>query len=70
MKQIAAVEAENKVKKELDEINSKIKEFCTENRGKQTILKPLMDVAKKHGLKNPLAAEDIATAKEILSAIA
>lgn len=70
MKQIAAVEAENKVKKEIDEINNKIKAFCTENKSKPAALKPLMEVAKKHGLKSPLAAEDVETAKEILSAIA
>ena len=70
MKQIAAVEAENKVKKEIDEINNKIKAFCTENKSKPAALKPLMDAAKEHGLKNPLAAEDIKTAREILSAIA
>lgn len=70
MKQIAEVEAANKIKKELDEINLKIKEFCTVNKGNREKLMPLMEAAKKHNLKNPMLAEDINTAKEILSAIA
>ncbi|WP_270425361.1 AAA family ATPase [Blautia intestinalis] len=70
MKQIAEVEASNKVKKELDEINSKIKEFCTVNKSKPAVLKPLIEAAKACGLKNPMAAEDVETAKKILSAVA
>lgn len=70
MKQIAEIEAANKVKKELDEINSKIKEFCTENKSKPAVLKPLIEAAKACGLKNPMAAEDVETAKKILSAVA
>ena len=70
MKQIAEVEAANKVKKELDEINSKIKEFCTVNKSKPAALKPLIEAAKACGLKNPMAAEDVETAKKILSAVA
>ena len=70
MKQIAEVEAANKVKKELDEINSKIKEFCTVNKSKPAALKPLIEAAKACGLKNPMAAEDVETARKILSAIA
>lgn len=70
MKQIAEVEAANKVKKELDEINTKIKEFCTVNKSKPAALKPLIEAAKAYGLKNPMAAEDVETARKILSAIA
>ncbi len=70
MKQIAEVEAANKVKKELDEINTKIKEFCTVNKSKPAALKPLIEAAKACGLKNPMAAEDVETAKKILSAVA
>lgn len=70
MKQIAEVEAANKVKKELDEINEKIKTFCTVNKSKPAALKPLIEAAKECGLKNPMAAEDIETAKKILSAVA
>lgn len=70
MKQIAEVEAANKVKKELEEINNKIKVFCTENKSKPAVLKPLIEAAKACGLKNPMAAEDVETAKKILSAVA
>ena len=70
MRHIAEVEASNKVKKELDEINSKIKEFCTVNKSKPAVLKPLIEAAKACGLKNPMAAEDVETAKKILSAVA
>ena len=70
MKQIAEVEAANKVKKELEEINNKIKVFCTENKSKPAALKPLIEAAKACGLKNPMAAEDVETAKKILSAVA
>lgn len=70
MRHIAEVEAANKVKKELDEINSKIKEFCTVNKSKPAALKPLIEAAKACGLKNPMAAEDVETAKKILSAVA
>lgn len=69
MKQIAEVEAANKVKKELEEINNKIKVFCTENKSKPAVLKPLIEAAKACGLKNPMAAEDVETAKKILSAV-
>ena len=70
MKQIAELEAANKAKKELDEINNKIKVFCTENKSKPAVLKPLIEAAKECGLKNPMAAEDVETAKKILSAVA
>lgn len=70
MKRIAEVEAANKVKKELEEINNKIKVFCTENKSKPAVLKPLIEAAKACGLKNPMAAEDVETAKKILSAVA
>ena len=70
MKQIAEIEAANKVKKELEEINNKIKVFCTENKSKPAVLKPLIETAKACGLKNPMAAEDVETAKKILSAVA
>ena len=70
MKQIAEVEAANKVKKELDEINEKIKAYCVEHKSKPADLKPLIDAAKAHGLKNPTSAEDVETAKAILSAVA
>lgn len=70
MKQIAEIEAANKAKKELDEINNKIKVFCTENKSKPAVLKPLIEAAKACGLKNPMAAEDVETAKKILSAVA
>ena len=70
MKQIAELEAANKAKKELDEINNKIKVFCTENKSKPAVLKPLIEAAKACGLKNPMAAEDVETAKKILSAVA
>ena len=70
MRHIAEVEAANKVKKELDEINSKIKEFCTVNKSKPAALKQLIEAAKACGLKNPMAAEDVETAKKILSAVA
>ena len=70
MKQIAEIEAANKVKKELEEINNKIKVFCTENKSKPAVLKPLIEAAKACGLKNPMAAEDVETAKKILSAVA
>ncbi len=70
MRHIAEVEVANKVKKELDEINSKIKEFCTVNKSKPAALKPLIEAAKACGLKNPMAAEDVETAKKILSAVA
>lgn len=70
MKQIAEFEAANKVKKELEEINNKIKAFCTENKSKPAVLKPLIEAAKACGLKNPMAAEDVETAKKILSAVA
>lgn len=70
MKQIAELEVANKAKKELDEINNKIKVFCTENKSKPAALKPLIEAAKACGLKNPMAAEDVETAKKILSAVA
>ncbi len=70
MKQIAEVEAANKVKKELDEINEKITAFCTANKSKPAALKPLLDATKENGLKNPLEAKDVETARKILSAIA
>lgn len=70
MKQIAEIEAANKVKKELEEINNIIKVFCTENKSKPAVLKPLIEAAKACGLKNPMAAEDVETAKKILSAVA
>lgn len=70
MRHIAEVEAANKVKKELEEINNKIKVFCTENKSKPAVLKPLIEAAKACGLKNPMAAEDVETAKKILSAVA
>lgn len=70
MKRIAEVEAANKVKKELEEINNKIKVFCTENKSKPAVLKPIIEAAKACGLKNPMAAEDVETAKKILSAVA
>lgn len=70
MRHIAEVEAANKVKKELEEINNKIKVFCTENKSKPAVLKPLIEAAKACGLKNPMAAEDVETARKILSAVA
>lgn len=70
MKQIAEVEAANKEKAELDEINEKIKAYCVEHKSKPADLKPLIEAAKAHGLKNPTSAEDVETAKAILSAVA
>ena len=66
-KKIAAAEEANKKKKELDGINDKIKEFCVANKSTPAALKPLMEVAKKHGYKNPAQIDDIEIAKEILA---
>lgn len=66
-KKIAAAEEANKKKKELNGINDKIKEFCVANKSTPVALKPLMEVAKKHGYKNPAQIDDIEIAKEILA---
>lgn len=66
-KKIAEAEEAKKKEKELNEINSKIKDFCLENKSKPALLKPLVELAKKHGYKNPALVDNIDVAKEILA---
>lgn len=66
-KKIAEAEEAKKKEKELNEINSKIKDFCLVNKSKPALLKPLVELAKKHGYKNPALVDDIDVAKEILA---
>lgn len=65
--QIAAVEESNKKEKELNEVKSKIKDFCIANKGKASVLKPLLALAKEKGYENPMAVDDIDIAKDILA---
>lgn len=66
MKQIAAAEEENHKKKELADINKQIQTFCVANKSDPAKLKPIIEITKKFGLKNPFSAENIETAKAIL----
>lgn len=69
MEQIAKTEEANRIKKEVDEINQKIKSYCQENKTELAKLKPLVTASKKYNLSNPFSATDLDTANAILALI-
>lgn len=68
MKRIAKAEAEAKIKKELDEVKAEIVEFFMNNKSNMDVIKPVLELCKKHGFNNPNEINDLKVAKEVLKA--
>ncbi len=68
MKRIAEAEAKAKAQKELDEIKAKIVEFFTANKTNIDIIKPVLELCRKHGFNNPNEIDTVSVANEILAA--
>lgn len=67
MQKIAEQEAARKEKKVLDGKLNELKEFIQTNKGSvKTKISPLMELAKKHGYKNPVEIDSIEVADELL----
>lgn len=67
MQKIAEQEAARKEKKVLDGKLNELKEFIQTNKGSvKTKISPLMELAKKHGYKNPVEVDSIEVADELL----
>ena len=68
LKRIAEAEAKAKAQKELDEIKAKIVEFFTTNKTNIDIIKPVLELCRKHGFNNPNEIDTVSVANEILAA--
>lgn len=68
MKMLAKAEEASRVQKELDEVKAKIVEFFVANKSNMDIVKPVLDLCKKHGFNNPNEISDLKVAKEVLKA--
>lgn len=68
LKRIAEAEAKAKAQKELDEIKAKIVEFFTANKTNIDIIKPVLELCRKHGFNNPNEIDTVSVANEILAA--
>lgn len=69
LKKIAKAEEETKVKKELNTIISQITDFIKENKTDMSVIKPILDLSKELGFKNPIEVDNIKDAKTILAII-
>lgn len=68
MKRIAEAEAKAKTEKELKEIKTKIIEFFTANKTDMDVIKPVLELCRKHGFNNPNEIDTVSVANEILAA--
>lgn len=66
MERIAEAEINAKKEKSLDEAKSEIVDFVTANRTNMDVVKPILELCKKHGYDNPKMIDNIAVANEIL----
>lgn len=66
MKRIAEAEEKARAEKELNEAKSKIIDFVTANRTNMNVVKPILELCKKHGYENPKMIDNIDVANEIL----
>lgn len=65
-KRIAEAEKATRAEKELNEAKSEIVDFVTANRTNMDVVKPILELCKKHGYDNPKMIDNIAVANEIL----
>jgi hypothetical protein len=68
LKRIAEAEAKARAQKELDNVKSEIVEFFMNNKTEMDVIKPVLEVCKKHGFNNPNEINDLDIAKKVLSA--
>lgn len=68
MKRIAEAEAKAKTEKELKDIKTKIIEFFTANKTDMDVIKPVLELCRKHGFNNPNEIDTVSVANEILAA--
>ncbi len=68
MKRIAEAEAKAKAEKELEEVKSKIIDFFMENKTNVEIIKPVLELCKKHGFGNPNEIDNLEVAEKVLKA--
>lgn len=68
LKRIAEAEAKAKTEKELKEIKTKIIEFFTANKTDMDVIKPVLELCRKHGFNNPNEIDTVSVANEILAA--
>lgn len=68
MKRIAEAESKAKIEKELSEIKSEIIEFFMNNKQNVEVVKPVLEVCKKHGFSNPNEIDSLDVAKKVLKA--
>lgn len=66
MKRLAEAEAKAEAEKALEEVKSKIVEFCSANTKNRDAIKPVMDMCKEHGFGNPKEIDDLDIAKKVL----
>lgn len=67
-KRIAEAEVKARVEKELNEVKSEIIEFFMNNKSNIEVVKPVLEVCKKHGFSNPNEINDLEVAKKVLKA--
>lgn len=67
-KRIAEAEAKARIEKELAETKEKIVEFFTNHKTELDVVKPAIEIYKKHGFSNPNEINDLTIAKEVLKA--
>ena len=68
MKRIAEAESKAKTEKELEETKTKIIEFFTANKTDIDVIKPVLELCRKHGFNNPNEIDTVSVANEILAA--
>lgn len=68
LKRIAEAEAKARMQKELDNVKAEIIEFFMNNKTEMDVIKPVLEVCKKHGFGNPNEINDLDIAKKVLSA--
>ena len=68
MKRIAEAEAKAKAEKELEEVKSEIISFFMENKQNVDIIKPVLELCKKHGFNNPNDIDNLEVAEKVLKA--
>lgn len=68
MKRLAEAEKAAHTQKELDEVKAEIVEFFMNNKSNMDVIKPVLELCKKHGFNNPNEINDLKVAKEVLKA--
>lgn len=68
MKRLAEEEAKKKAEEELQEVKDEIVAFFMNNKSNMDVIKPVLELCKKHGFNNPNEINDLKVAKKVLDA--